>query len=33
MTQTIIGFALNSLEAQARMKERGSWSGWSDDHP
>ena len=33
MTQTIIGFALNSLEILARMRERGSQSGWSGDHP
>ena len=33
MTQTIIGFALDSLEALARMKERDSQSGWSGDHP
>ena len=33
MTETIIGFALNSLEALARMRERGGQSGWSDDHP
>ena len=33
MTQTITDFALHSLEAQTRMRERGSWSGWSGDHP
>ena len=33
MTQTIIGFVLNSLEALARMRERGSQSGQSGDHP
>ena len=33
MTHIITGSALDSLEALARMKERGSWSGWSGDHP
>ena len=33
MTHTITGSALDSLEALARMKERGSQSGWSGDHP
>ena len=33
MAQTIIDFALHSLEARARMRERGSWSGWSGDDP
>ena len=31
MAQTIIDFALQSLEAQARMREGGSQSGWSGD--
>ena len=33
MAHTITGSALDSLKAQARMKERGSQSGWSGDHP
>ena len=32
MAQTIIDFVLHSLDAQARMRERGSQSGWSGDH-
>ena len=26
-------FVLDSLGALVQMKERGSWSGWSGDHP
>ena len=33
MTHTITGYALDSLEALARMKERHSQSGSSGDHP
>ena len=33
MAETITDFALLSLEAQARMRERGNQSGWSGDHP
>ena len=33
MTHTITGSAPNNLEALARMRERGSQSGWSGDHP
>ena len=33
MAQTMTDFALLSLEAQTRMKERGNQSGWSGDHP
>ena len=33
MAQTMIDFASHSLEAQTRMRERGSWSGWSGDYP